>query len=1767
MRIVDDESWLMINVLKILLFWTLSEATTTTTTTTTRTNRPPRFVAGGDMAQFSLPEDIAVGTTVYKLRGTDPDGGSVYYSISGEYFSVHKHSGDVILIKPLDRELVDTIEVIVSITDETPSPSPSPDSAAEEPNTVSLKREIPIIDVNDNRPTFNGSQYDFAVAENAEVGSVAFAGIAVSDIDFGLNSIVNVVCVRSTGCQFFSLSVDKIRDGVYAVALILRRSLNYELQSSYTLWLQAIDSNPKKPLSSVVKVVVDVEDVQDEPPIFFNAPYSIAVYENTEPGVKLLSIAAKDGDEKNLRPLAFHLREDVSHYFTVESDGLGNASIFTSHNLIDREHSAILQMGGIYSFYISATEVTSDDDDESIGNISSELVTVVIKDRDDHLPKFNQQLFLLNVSEDIGVGTPLPSLGMTVSDADIGDNARFSLTLKAHPGQFADCFSIEPATAVGKSAVIIRVVNNTGFDYENGIREITLYAVASVVDGENVSREAARAQIIVNVTDANDNAPKFQRSKYVVNVMENTPVGTSVAQINAIDRDSGLFSRITYTIGGFGTDKFDTDSNLGGLIVTNKIDYEQQTSFSLTVNAKDGGNRSTTVNVLVNIVDVNDNAPVFDFNEYRRNIREGSSTFQPQFFVKASDADGTPNNTITYSIFSANSNAVGIDETTGEILITQPASSKHTSRGQYELKVRATDSGEPALWSDTTVFIRVGVPGNQRPVFKGTPYNVTILETLPSDSMVTTVRATDPDGPDDSLEYKITGQGADQFYIKPESGVIFLADSCELKVNHAPSKRYGITVLAIDSGTPLRETAQTTVIVNVLNVNDEPPAFQHRSYVSHIFQRMINGTSVIKVRATDSDYDSLLEYSLLKPFQITDRRGFTMVDELGIYNDLFSIDKNSGDVKIQRALSEEFIRLITVTVQVRDTKATASTAAKQIDRAEITFFVETIDEIRPVFLIGGWMRSNPTIVCDLLEEQPIGSTVLRLIAQDPVTMSPIREYRAKTALPRQLAVDPVGNVVLTERVDYETVRSKILTFEVEAISDDDQRTTSEAKVFINIVDANDHSPQFSDKIYRGSIEENSKSGTTVLFVKATDGDLPTSPRGYGNITYHLAGEHAFLFDIDPKEGRLKVAKKATIDREKQLVLNVIAVATDTPSGGKERRKSEVPIQIDILDVNDNAPIFVEKDYSIVILENIAIGTGVLKVSAIDRDSGKAGIVSYEIINEFDCSGFFKINSVTGEIVVQRALAGRGRNYPYGLSVRAQDNGEPALFTDIHISVLIGDVLTNDGVPVFVHPTENEIAYISEDSPIGSLVFQVVAADADDPFTPEGQIQYSFLKDSSDADAFHIDPLTGRIITKVKLDRELKSKYSLILTIKDGGVVSQQSSRVLQIRVNDTDDNVPIFNRTVDEKPAQLSIMEELPVGTLIKTIEAFDPDENENAQVAFFIIGGNEENLLEVVDSTNNSAILRVAKRIDRENVSQISLTLKCHKKFEKLKISRKKYNKTDLSERQIDIKVLDIDDNYPEFVEENITVGVRFNVPINTLLLTLKAHDNDVETEEISYFIRECTFVRSNWKQEWRNSSFPFILNSSAGELRTNLSMTKHVDGHFIIEVIAVSGSSVKSASCFIKVYVVREKASLKFIFSKTPSQVKEYLVEFKNQLQRLLAMPSVRLDVYETHFYAKPDGNLDFSKTSSCIEVITDDYDAKEADFFLKLESNEELRKLYDKYSVQSVQRYANVSPNVKITGIQISLLGIAIFIAVASIISGYTLCCSYKRWQRLK
>lgn len=169
--------------------------------------------------------------------------------------------------------------------------------------------------------------------------------------------------------------------------------------------------------------------------------------------------------------------------------------------------------------------------------------------------------------------------------------------------------------------------------------------------------QIASSLVHVQIVDANDHSPSFPFLFHRMTVSEDTPPATKFSNVSAIDRDSGAFGQLTYMLRGFGTDKFHTNAKTGGLYVTKSLDYETQKSYSLTMEAKDGGGRISTVNVLIELEDVNDNKPVFEQKEYSRTVREGATRFDPQMFVRATDVDGPTqgNGKVTYSISHHNS--------------------------------------------------------------------------------------------------------------------------------------------------------------------------------------------------------------------------------------------------------------------------------------------------------------------------------------------------------------------------------------------------------------------------------------------------------------------------------------------------------------------------------------------------------------------------------------------------------------------------------------------------------------------------------------------------------------------------------------------------------------------------------------------------------------------------------------------------------------------------------------------------------------------------------------------------------------------------------------------------------------------------------------------------------------------------------------------------------------------------------------------------------
>lgn len=344
-----------------------------------------------------------------------------------------------------------------------------------------------------------------------------------------------------------------------------------------------------------------------------------------------MEIVAKDGDTANPRPVLLTLEGDTENYFKLLPERpLGRAVLVASDVPIDRESDVVMHNGGVYSFYIKAIELINN---EVPSDFTVTPITIIVTDVDDHVPKFNKEVYDISIPENIENGSPVPGLSIYVEDNDIGQNSKYDLSLR-NVFNSEEVFALSTDHGEGRTPLSIKVKDSSKLDYDVDEEDKRMFSFDIVSSVGN--RELSSARVNIKLLDMNDNAPVFNEFSYKFNVLENATIGTKIGDVEATDRDFGIFGEIEYTLTGFGSNMFKTDKNKGGVYVAQLLDYEKQKSYSLTLLAKDGGGKGTSASIFVDVLDVNDNAPIFEASEYSRTIRDGATSFEPQFVVRVS---------------------------------------------------------------------------------------------------------------------------------------------------------------------------------------------------------------------------------------------------------------------------------------------------------------------------------------------------------------------------------------------------------------------------------------------------------------------------------------------------------------------------------------------------------------------------------------------------------------------------------------------------------------------------------------------------------------------------------------------------------------------------------------------------------------------------------------------------------------------------------------------------------------------------------------------------------------------------------------------------------------------------------------------------------------------------------------------------------------------------------------------------------------------------
>ncbi|XP_072251853.1 protocadherin gamma-C5-like isoform X50 [Leuresthes tenuis] len=387
-------------------------------------------------------------------------------------------------------------------------------------------------------------------------------------------------------------------------------------------------------------------------------------------------------------------------------------------------------------------------------------------------------------------------------------------------------------------------------------------------------------------------------------LLENVARGTLVTKLNATDADSGNNGEISFLFSKYTPERvnqlFSVDSKSGEIRVKGDVDYEKAAAYHITVQARDGGSPAMegSCNVIVDIIDVNDNAPEVTLTSLTSTIREDSAPEAVVALISARDLDSGVNGQVTLSIppglpFKLNS-AFDMHYS----LITAGKLDRETIP-EYTVVIKATDAGSPPLSSQTTFVVNLSDVNDNAPTFSQPSYSVDIPENNAPTSPIAAVSATDPDlGENAHISYSILpsmvqGSSISSYvYINPESGHIYSMRS----LDHEQLNAFRIEVQARDAGVPSR-TTNATVHVFVVDVNDNAPVIVHPSYPKDkILQLTVPpsagpGYLINKLVGVDADsgHNAWLFYSIAP----------------GPNAGMFRIGAHSGELRTARKWAEE----------------------------------------------------------------------------------------------------------------------------------------------------------------------------------------------------------------------------------------------------------------------------------------------------------------------------------------------------------------------------------------------------------------------------------------------------------------------------------------------------------------------------------------------------------------------------------------------------------------------------------------------------------------------------------------------------------------------------------------------------------------------------------------------------------------------------------------------------------------------------------------------
>uniref|UniRef100_A0A8C9T5I0 FAT atypical cadherin 3 n=1 Tax=Scleropages formosus TaxID=113540 RepID=A0A8C9T5I0_SCLFO len=1420
-------------------------------------------------------EDLPVGTIVAWLEIQDPDlglGGQVRYSLMNDYngkFEVDKASGVIRLTKELDYETQQFYNLTVR--------------AKDKGRPVSLTSvsfvEVEVVDVNENlyAPYFSDFALTSSVKENSRIGTSVLR-VTAKDDDTGRDGDIQYSIRDGSGLGRFSIDEET---GVIYTTDILDR----ETKDSYWLTVYATDHGVV-PLYTAIEVYIQVEDVNDNAPLTSEPVYHPSVMENSPKDVSVVQIQAQDPDATATGDrLSYRISSgNPQNFFAIHSK---TGLITTTSRKLDREQQAE-----------HVLEVTVTDGGPAPRH-STVWVVVHVLDENDNKPQFPEKVYQIKLPERDRRRKGEPIYRVFAFDRDQGSNAELSYSIV--DGNEDAKFFIDPKTAVvssrkqftagsydiltikgtdngrpqksstarlhiewvrkptpstapllfdepyynftvmehDKVSEIVGVVSmqqsttplwfdivggnyESAFDIKKGVGTIVIAKpldaeqrsfynmTVEVTDGTNT----ASTQVYITVLDNNDNGPVFSQSTYDVTISEDTPPDTEVVQVVATDRDEKhrLSYSIHSTIDPASMRKFRMDPATGTIFTTERLDHEARTQHIITVMVKDQEfpYRRNLARVLLDVEDSNDHAPYFTSTLYEGSVFESAAVGSAVLQVTALDKDKGENAELLYSIEAGNTgNTFRIEPVLGIISVARELDI--TTIGHYVITVRVMDNGSPPLAATTMVRITVTLSDNSSPKFLQKEYQAEVNENVAVGTSITTVSAVSQS----TLIYDIKqGNAERRFRINQYTGVI----TTQKTLDYESTPSY---ILIVQASNMAGMASNVTINVQVVDENDNPPVFQQLHYTGSISEAVpVNSVvlsadnSPLVIKATDADrnQNALLVYQIVE-------------DTAKMF---FTIDSSTGSIRTIASLDHETIAHFKFHVHVRDSGKPQLTAESP---TEVSIQVIDTNDSPPRF-------SQDPYEAILLLPTYVGVEVLKVTATDPDLNVPTElTYSLVDGNLEHFTIDSSSGILTVKSNNFSKDRFR---FNVKV---SDGKFSSMALITVVVKEAMDSGLYFTHNLYSTSIEENIKNITKVAVVNAV-GHRLNEPLKYSLLN---AGTK---FKIKSTSGVIETTG-VPFDREEQEFYELVVEASREHD---RLRVARVVVKVQVEDINDNAPVFVNLPYYAAVQVEAEPGSSIFRVLAVDRDKGINGEVAYFLKDDYR---HFEINRLTGELHLKKAFESDLSNVEYEVVVYATDGGYPPLSTAVRFPITV----VNKAMPVF--DKSFYATSVNEDVAVHTPILGINAT------SPEGQAIIYTIVDGDPSSQFSIGFDTGIISVINSLDYEITSSFRLIVRATDY-LTGARAEVDVDITVVDVNDNPPMFEKMF----YKATLSETSMIGTPALQVVARDKDSEKNNIVRYQIFSS-VYNSTDYFHIDSSSGLILTARLLDHELIQEYNFIVR----------------------------------------------------------------------------------------------------------------------------------------------------------------------------------------------------------------------------------------------------------------------------------------------------